>query len=272
MDLSQKQIETPQGRIAYFMTPPRAGAPVVLLLHGLSSNHTTWRPLMETLSARGFVCIAPDVRGHGHSDKTKRRSFYTLPVFCDDIRRVLAAENCARASVIGYSFGGSIALAFAAQFPESVERLVLLSTNFLPPAKYMHLHFLTPIVCGALELLAVLFLWQGREPYYYYEHGTAQSYWQSTRRGFATMPLSINWWMLRGEIWGHDSRVVEKVVAPTLLIRGDSDGFLSDAEMHDMARRMRNARTATVFTGGHFIGSRAHDEVTPLVLDFLSQH
>jgi alpha-beta hydrolase superfamily lysophospholipase len=75
MDLSQKQIETPQGRIAYFMTPPRAGAPVVLLLHGLSSNHTTWRPLMETLSARGFVCIAPDVRGHGHSDKTKRRSF-----------------------------------------------------------------------------------------------------------------------------------------------------------------------------------------------------
>ena len=77
---------------------------------------------MQNLAADCSV-VAPDLRGHGHSDKT---GTYTLVQFVADIKALFTAQQIEQAVLVGHSLGGHIALRFAATFPELVSRLVLL--------------------------------------------------------------------------------------------------------------------------------------------------
>ena len=104
--------------------------PVVLLLHGLGCDHTTWEPVIEALSRR-YTVIAPDLLGHGQSDKP--RADYTLGGFANGMRDLLTVLGVDRATVIGHSFGGGVAMQFAYQFPERTERLMLVASGGLGP-------------------------------------------------------------------------------------------------------------------------------------------
>lgn len=98
--------------------------PVLLLLHGIGCDHTTWQPVIERLS-RSYTVIAPDLLGHGLSDKP--RADYTLGGFANGMRDLLTVLGIDRATVVGHSFGGGVAMQFAYQFPERTERIVLVS-------------------------------------------------------------------------------------------------------------------------------------------------
>ncbi|WP_457202775.1 alpha/beta fold hydrolase [Nocardioides sp. HB32] len=109
----------------------RAGSgPAVLLLHGLGCDHTTWESVIETL-ARRYTVIAPDLLGHGQSDKP--RADYTLGGFANGMRDLLTVLGIDKATVIGHSFGGGVAMQFAYQFPERTERLMLVASGGLGP-------------------------------------------------------------------------------------------------------------------------------------------
>jgi pimeloyl-ACP methyl ester carboxylesterase len=96
--------------------------PPLLLLHGIGSNRTTWRPVLATL-AEHFTVIAPDLLGHG--DSAKPRADYSLGGFANGMRDLLGVLGIERATVVGHSFGGGVAMQFAYQFPERTERVVL---------------------------------------------------------------------------------------------------------------------------------------------------
>ena len=98
--------------------------PAVLLLHGLGCDHTTWSPVIERLSRR-FTVIAPDLLGHGASDKP--RADYTLGGYANGMRDLLAVLDIDRVTVVGHSFGGGVAMQFAYQFPQYTERLMLIA-------------------------------------------------------------------------------------------------------------------------------------------------
>ncbi|WP_243060751.1 alpha/beta hydrolase [Nocardioides sp. SR21] len=104
--------------------------PAVLLLHGLGCDHSTWEPVMEAL-ARRYTVIAPDLLGHGRSDKP--RADYTLGGFANGMRDLLTVLGIDKATVIGHSFGGGVAMQFAYQFPERTERLMLVASGGLGP-------------------------------------------------------------------------------------------------------------------------------------------
>ena len=109
----------------------RAGAgPVVLLLHGLGCDHTTWDPVIESLSRR-YTVIAPDLLGHGESDKP--RADYSVGGYANGMRDLLTVLGIDKVTVIGHSFGGGVAMQFAYQFPERTERLMLVSSGGLGP-------------------------------------------------------------------------------------------------------------------------------------------
>lgn len=73
--------------------------------------------------------VAPDLLGHG--DSAKPRGDYSLGAHATGIRDLLVALGLTRASIVGHSFGGGIAMQFAYQFPERCERLVLVSSGGL---------------------------------------------------------------------------------------------------------------------------------------------
>jgi pimeloyl-ACP methyl ester carboxylesterase len=112
-------------RIAY----RQAGSgPALVLIHGITSNSATWKRVLPHL-ARHFTVIAPDLVGHGDSDKP--RGDYSLGAHASTIRDLMLVLGHERASIVGHSLGGGIAMQFAYQFPERCERLALIDSGGL---------------------------------------------------------------------------------------------------------------------------------------------
>jgi pimeloyl-ACP methyl ester carboxylesterase len=105
----------------------RAGSgPVLLLVHGIGDSSRAWRDLIPGL-ARDHTVIAPDLLGHGRSDKP--RADYSVAAYANGMRDLLGVLGVDRVTIVGHSLGGGVAMQFAYQYPERVERLVLVSTG-----------------------------------------------------------------------------------------------------------------------------------------------
>ena len=132
----------------------KAGSgPVILLLHGLGCDHTTWEPVIDTL-ARRYTVIAPDLLGHGASDKP--RADYSVGGYANGMRDLLTVLGIDKVTVVGHSFGGGVAMQFAYQFPERTERLVLVASGGLGPEVTPAIRAIT--TPGFDQLMAVLTL------------------------------------------------------------------------------------------------------------------
>jgi len=104
-----------------------AGPPLVLL-HGITGNSAQWEGVMPTLAAHHTV-IAPDLLGHGES--AKPRGDYSLGAYASAVRDLLALLGHDHATIVGHSLGGGVAMVFAYQFPERVDRMALVSSGGL---------------------------------------------------------------------------------------------------------------------------------------------
>ncbi|HXB76920.1 MAG TPA: alpha/beta hydrolase [Bradyrhizobium sp.] len=103
------------------------GDPVVLL-HGFAQTSHMWRPLIAELSGRHTV-IAPDLRGFGQS--AAPADGYTKAAMAQDVHALLNSLKLDRVRLVGHDIGLMVAYALAAQYPQAVDRLVLIEA-FLP--------------------------------------------------------------------------------------------------------------------------------------------
>ncbi len=112
------------------MSYAQAGSgPVLLLIHGIgASAQDDWHAVIELL-ARDHTVVAPDLPGHGASQLGA--GDYSLGALASALRDLLIALGHERATLVGHSLGGGIAMQFAYQFPEITERLVLVSSGGL---------------------------------------------------------------------------------------------------------------------------------------------
>ena len=102
--------------------------PVLLLIHGMAGSLGTWRSVIEPL-ARNATVLAVDLPGHGAS--SPGGGDYSLGSLAAGLRDVLTTLGHDRATLVGHSLGGGIAMQFSYQFPEMTERLVLVSSGGL---------------------------------------------------------------------------------------------------------------------------------------------
>lgn len=102
--------------------------PPVVLIHGMINSSIHWRAVALKLADR-FTVIAPDLIGHG--DSATPRGDYSLGAHAAAIRDLLVAIGVERASIVGHSLGGGVAMQYFWQFPERVERLALVSSGGL---------------------------------------------------------------------------------------------------------------------------------------------
>jgi pimeloyl-ACP methyl ester carboxylesterase len=107
----------------------QAGAgPAVVLIHGITSDSTTWAQVMPGM-AKHFTVIAPDLLGHGGS--AKPTGDYSLGAHASLVRDILQELGHDRATFVGHSLGGGVAMQMAYQFPERCERLILVDSGGL---------------------------------------------------------------------------------------------------------------------------------------------
>lgn len=135
-----------------------AGAgPALLLIHGLACDSSTWSAVIPEL-AKDFTVIAPDLLGHGASDKPD--ADYSLGGYANGMRDLLTVLGIDKVTVVGHSFGGGVAMQFAYQFPDRTERVVLVSTGGLGKEVSALIRFLTVPGSGAAIGWATLKPWR----------------------------------------------------------------------------------------------------------------
>jgi pimeloyl-ACP methyl ester carboxylesterase len=104
--------------------------PVLLLIHGMGGSSENWGEVIEPL-ARDHTVIVPDLPGHGQS--APGGGDYSVGGLAAGLRDLLLVLGHERATLVGHSLGGGVAMQFTYQFPEIVERLVLVSSGGLGP-------------------------------------------------------------------------------------------------------------------------------------------
>ncbi len=103
------------------------GSPVILL-HGAGAGAVTWYPTIDAL-AESFHVIAPDIVGYGESEKPN--GAYDRPYFSAWLKAFLSALEIPKAHIVAFSQGGAIALEFALDHAEHVDKLVLVDAGAL---------------------------------------------------------------------------------------------------------------------------------------------
>jgi pimeloyl-ACP methyl ester carboxylesterase len=127
VEVTERKILLHGQRVAYLESGAHAGGPVVMLLHGLAGSSSTWRPILPLLGRHVHV-IAPDLLGNGQSAKPPNGD-YSLGAYAAGVRDLLVILGLDHATVVGHSLGGGVAMQFAYQFPQMVDRLILVGAG-----------------------------------------------------------------------------------------------------------------------------------------------
>jgi pimeloyl-ACP methyl ester carboxylesterase len=108
------------------VAPQAANGRTVVLLHGKNFTAATWEPTIRVLTGAGYRVVAPDQIGFGKSTKPAHYQ-YSFRQLARNTRDLLAAIGVDRATLVGHSTGGMLAVRYALTYPGQVERLVLVN-------------------------------------------------------------------------------------------------------------------------------------------------
>ena len=255
--------------------------PLLVMIHGIAGSSGTWVPVMPLLAER-YTVIAPDLLGHGES--AKPRGDYSLGAYASGIRDLLGVLGHERATIVGHSLGGGIAMQFAYQFPQMAERLVLVGSGGLGKEVNPLLRFLT--VPGTEFVLPVILRHELHDALGVV--GRALS-----RVGLRADPFLSEVWSAWARLTDvraqrafiHTIRAVIDVAGqrvsardrlylahevPTMIIWGDRDQVIPVSHAHIAHDLMPGSRLEIVEGAGHFLPIERPELVDRLLRDFLA--
>jgi pimeloyl-ACP methyl ester carboxylesterase len=128
-DFKHKSVNT--NGIRMHVAEAGEGYPIVMC-HGFPELWYSWRHQMRALAEAGFRAISPDERGYGETDAPQPIEAYTQRQLVADIVGMLDALGLAKCVIIGHDWGGAVAWNAALMAPERIERVIGVSTPFVP--------------------------------------------------------------------------------------------------------------------------------------------
>ena len=255
--------------------------PAIVLIHGMAGSSETWAPLLPELG-RSATVIAPDMPGHGAS--AKPRGDYSLGALASGIRDLLIMLGIDRATIVGHSLGGGVAMQFAYQFPERSDRLVLVSSGGLGREVSALLRALS--APGAEYVLAVGCSERVRRA------GIKVGGWLS-RAGVRPTPALGEIWRSYSSLSDPETRTAfvhtlrsvidvggQRVSAldrlylaaevPTLIVWGDRDPLIPVSHGRDAHDAMPGSRLEIFEGSGHFPHRDSPARFASLLMDFIA--
>lgn len=254
--------------------------PALLLIHGMAGSSDTWQPIIPLLSKK-YRVIAPDLLGHGKS--AKPRGDYSLGAFAVWLRDLLDELGVHRATVIGQSLGGGIAMQFAYQHLQYCERLVLIGSGGLGPDLSPLLRilsapgaeFVLPIVAPqpVLNLGNKLGTWLTSAGI---QAPRAGQMWQAycslsdsgARQAFLRTLRSVVDY--RGQSVSALNKLHYTADLPTLLIWGDRDRIIPIAHAYAAQKAQAGSRLEVLEGIGHFPHAEAPMAVADILENFIA--
>ncbi|NVB83690.1 MAG: alpha/beta hydrolase [Kofleriaceae bacterium] len=235
------------GAQIYYARFGAAGEPVILL-HGGMGNADHWSHQVKALADKLQV-IAIDSRGQGRSTRTKAKPSYDQ--MAEDVIAVMDKLELKKASLVGWSDGGEIALKLAIQHPDRVAKLFILGSNY--DAK-------------------------GSKPRRGPLPATFAAYAAKCRADYRKMSRTpkqyddVQAWLV--PIWrnpmGFTKDQLRAIAAPTIVADGDHDEIIELAQVEEMAKLIPNARLEVFADTSHFALWQDPEAVNNVLLDFLA--
>jgi pimeloyl-ACP methyl ester carboxylesterase len=252
---------------------------VLLLIHGIGGSSSNWRAVIPNLSKR-YRVIAPDLLGHGQSDKP--RGDYSLGAFAVWLRDFLDALGIPKATLIGHSLGGGVAMQFAHQHRDYCQRLVLISSGGLGGDVGRLLRMLSlpgaelvlPLIASRPALTAgkVLRAWvsSDRETSRFSETWRAHAALSSrdNRQAFLRTLRSVV--DHRGQAVCALNRLHFNADLPALIISGDLDRVIPVAHAHAAHEALPNSRLHVIPGVWHHPQVERPITVASLIDDFIA--
>src|SRR3989454_5521281 len=268
-------IATPDG--ANIFVRSAGSGPVVVLLHGYAETSDSWAPLAADL-VKNYTVVVPDLRGIGRSSRPA--GGYDKKTQAADIRAVVTALGYDRASVVSHDIGIMVAYAYAARYPDKVERLVVMDAPIPGIAPWddivrnpalWHFSFHGPdaerLVQGReriyLDRIWNAFSGDPRKPDDATRAFYAAQYAQpgAMRAGFAHFAAFSQ------DV--EDNKIFQrsKLTMPVLAVGGEKSFGATEAAV--MRNAATSVREAVVPGAGHWLMEESPTLTVPLIQDFL---
>ncbi len=244
------------------------GAPL-LLLHGFLGKSHCWQPLMEHLGLR-YRCIALDLLGFGNSAKPMMR--YDIATEVAFVHQFLETLQIGTCHLVGHSFGGWVAAAYALAYPDRVQGLVLAAAAGIRDdsfcGRYDHLRPLlweTPLIDWGLQVVSPIARVVGQSGV------IDQLSW--FRRELMAEPAARSF--LCDRLRPEDAidtveQLLSQLQVPTLVITGDQDETIPLWHSETYAREIPNARLVIIPNANHSLPQTYSQELAQEILPFLS--
>lgn len=261
--------------------------PVAFLLHGgPGSDHTSYKPTFSALADR-MQLVYLDHRGQGRSSRGPQAS-YTLENNVEDLEALRLYLGLGQIIVIGGSYGGMVAMAYAARYPDSVLQLIVYTTaasnEFLPKAQQ------TLRDRGTPEQIAIAQkLWDGTfqsndELKTYFEIlGPLYSYQAEPLDNLLDKPQSLAWgdrifsYEATNEAFGGFLRTYDirselvKITAPTLVLAGRHDWICAPEWSEEIAMLIPGAEVQIFEHSGHMLRTDEPERLITTIAEFSSR-
>ena len=254
--------------------------PPIVLIHGMINSSRHWEQVARRL-AGDYTVVAPDLIGHG--DSATPRGDYSLGAHAAAIRDLLAVIGVDRATVVGHSLGGGVALQFFYQFPQRVERLALVSsgglghevspmlrTAALPGVKALIAAAAHPGMLAAIERGADRMRAKGN-PRGVYLNAVARALKPLERPGareafLQTLRSVID---VRGQRVSARDRLHLLSDFPTLIVWGERDNTIPIEHGREAQRLIRGSRFETLPRAAHFPHLEDPEGLATVLRDFV---
>ncbi|HXQ59574.1 MAG TPA: alpha/beta hydrolase [Acidimicrobiales bacterium] len=256
--------------------------PPLLLIHGIGDSSSTWLPVVESFAGDHRV-IAPDLLGHGLSDKP--RADYSVAAYANGMRDLLSVLDIDRVTVVGHSLGGGVAAQFGYTFPERCERLVLVGTGGIarsvsvllrlaaaPNADLFMPTFGSPVFKFGARMAAhglrILGTDLGRDTEEILKVFDALPDAASRRAILRTLRSGVDW---RGQVITMLDRAYLAEGMPTLLLWGAHDAIIPVEHAYLAAEALPGSRLEIFEDAGHFPHRSDPERFVSVVRSFLDE-
>jgi len=251
------------------------GVPIVLL-HGFGTCTFLWRYVAPILAEAGHTAYAIDLFGHGESDRTPDADF-GIAAQAEYLDAAMTALRLARATIVGVDLGGDVALRLAATRPDRVARLVLINVPAYDelPARDIGVmqrstarfaFKVTRGVLGATTLLQPLLEGSVALPEHMPTRLLARYLAPFAGRDGVSHLLTLGAAIRRSDIEDLD---LSNVRAPTLIIRGDHDEWLSRDVANRLAADIPRATLHRMAGVARLVPEESPDNLAEQLLEFI---
>ena len=247
--------------------PFDASKPAIIFIHGAGQDHSNWQLPARWFAWHGHSALAIDLPGHGRSDGPPLPSIAEMARW---IVRLMDAAGVPRASLVGHSMGGGIAVEAAATLPDRITRIALLGTSLAMPVNEA---LLTAARDAPEKAHQMITAWS-HGPRAKVGGNPAPGLWMSGgtmallgRNRPGTLYAAFD----ACNRWTSGREAAARVRCPALVLIGANDSMTPPKIGRQLAEAIPGSRTVTVPNCGHMLMAEAPDAVLDALIDFFAQ-